>query len=183
MWASLGLTRVMFCVVGPFAIIVHEKLLTLNTSFFISNSKIFKWGIGIAVISPILANSMFLERIGFPTGFGTEERIINQAIQELNIEGELKQNQTAYFAHPYFAVPLNRDPFNSNEVMRIEYYSNAKSGDLIIWDGHFAPNEHNTPLENLMNDSLLTQLGSLKPTQVYKPLNDIPFDIYVFRKK
>jgi hypothetical protein len=145
--------------------------------------KTIKWWIIVAILSPLLASSMILERVGFPTGFGTEERIINQAIEELKLTNNLKEHETVYFAHPYFAVPLNRDPFNSEQSMRIEYYPDAKAGDWILWDGHFAPNEHETPLSKLINDTTLVQIGAIIPNRIYKPLNDIPFEIHVFRRK
>jgi hypothetical protein len=181
MWASLGLTRVMFCIVGPFVLIIYEyihpKLLLKGSA------KRWKWVAICAVLSPFLASSMVLEWFGFPTGFGTEERIINQAVSEMRITDELKPQEKVYFAHPYFAVALNRDPFDANEVLRIEYYNGSKSGEWIIWDGHFAPNEHNTALSSLMNDSLLIPVGVFFPQKDYRPLNNIPFEIHVFRRK
>jgi len=183
MWASLGLTRVMFCIVGPFVLIIHEKIFSTHGAIFSDGKKTLKWWGIVAILSPLLASSMILERVGFPTGFGTEERIINQAIEELRLTNNLKEHETVYFAHPYFAVPLNRDPFNSEQSMRIEYYPDAKSGDWILWDGHFAPNEHETPLSKLINDTTLIQIGAIIPNRIYKPLNDIPFEIHVFRRK
>ncbi|MFM7769252.1 MAG: hypothetical protein ACKO8Q_01705, partial [Bacteroidota bacterium] len=180
MWASLGLTRVMFCIVGPFVLLLYQEIAL--SKLIVTNNKWVKMkrvGIAIGLISPVIASSAFLGLLGFPTGFGTEEVVLQKALSKSNF---LQTESTAFYAHPYCATVLNRDPFDSKSCQRIENFLNAKPGDVIIWDGHFAPNEHRVNLSELQQDSSLIFLGMYAPNRAYKPLNGIPFEVYLFTK-
>jgi hypothetical protein len=59
----------------------------------------------------------------------------------------------------------------------------AQSGDLIVWDGHYGPNEEQTPIDEIEADSTLVFLKEFRPKKEYRPLNDLPFYVRLYRKK
>jgi hypothetical protein len=52
-----------------------------------------------------------------------------------------------------------------------------------VWDGHYGPNEEKTPIEVMNSDTTLVLLKEFRPEKDYRPLNDMPFYVRLYRKK
>ena len=180
MWASLGLTRVMFVVAGPMAI-----LATLQwNKFLIHRDEFFqrKWNrilIILTVVGALVSNAI-LQSV--PVRLGIEEELMQEAC-EWTINNGYYKGQRVYSGHAYTTIALNKDPFNSEEFLQLRVYQTAKSNELIYWEGHFGPNEEQVPLEVLDKDTSLVLLKEFWPEKEYRPLNDHPFHVRVYQKK
>lgn len=177
MWASLGLTRVMAVIMVPMALLATAGLNSimhkLNSS---AARKILLYSVMVvSVIVPFIVST-------FPVPLGPEEREHLRAVAFLQKDENLYRSKI-FAANPYMPLALKRDPYDRKSYQRIAEYSHAATGDIIIWDAHFAPNEEQVPLTTLTHDSSLVIIGHWVPIRPFKALNNYDFEIYAFRKR
>jgi len=183
MWASLGLLRVMFVVAAPMVLLA---LIELN-KFVDSRPLIGSWKT-INVIVVLLCgtafgtNTLILGAVGAPVEYGIEEAVLNEMKVWMKAEGVTTQG-CVFAGHSYVSLALDRDPFDYTKMNQLRSYKYAQIGDLIVWDGHYGPNEENTPIEMLERDTTLMFLKEFRPVKEYRPLNDMPFYVRLYRKK
>lgn len=93
------------------------------------------------------------------------------------VKNELKDHRTI-FAHPYFAITLNIDPFDDTRKMEWNksVFSGLKKGDLLIWDNYFALLEMKIKKEDL--DANL-ELESLFNSHSVEKGRESSFSIYL----
>jgi hypothetical protein len=183
MWASLGLLRVMFVVAVPMVLLA---LIELN-KFLDSRPLLGTWKT-INVIVVLLCgtafgtNTLILGAVGAPVEYGIEEAVLNEMKGWMKAEGVTTQG-CVFAGHSYVSLALDRDPFDYTKMNQLRSFKYAQKGDLIVWDGHYGPNEENTPIEILERDSTLMFLKEFRPAKEYRPLNDMPFYVRLYRKK
>ncbi|MFM2228660.1 MAG: hypothetical protein RL664_2003 [Bacteroidota bacterium] len=183
MWASLGLLRVMLVVAVPMVLLA---LIELN-KFLDSRPLLGTWKT-INVIVVLLCgtafgtNTLILGAVGAPVEYGIEEAVLNEMKGWMKAEGVTTQG-CVFAGHSYVSLALDRDPFDYTKMNQLRSFKYAQKGDLIVWDGHYGPNEENTPIEILERDSTLMFLKEFRPAKEYRPLNDMPFYVRLYRKK
>ena len=183
MWASLGLLRVMFVVAVPMVLLA---LIELN-KFLDSRPLIGSWKT-VNVIIVLLCgtafgtNTLILGAVGAPVEYGIEESVLNEMKGWMKAEGITTQG-CVFAGHSYVSLALDRDPFDYTKMNQLRSFKYAQKGDLIVWDGHYGPNEENTPIEMLERDTTLIFLKEFRPEREYRPLNDMPFYVRLYRKK
>ncbi len=183
MWASLGLLRVMFVVAVPMVLLA---LIELN-KFLDSRPLIGSWKT-INVIVVLLCgtafgtNTLILGAVGAPVEYGIEEAVLNEMKGWMKAEGVTTEG-CVFAGHSYVSLALDRDPFDYTKMNQLRSFKYAQKGDLIVWDGHYGPNEENTPIEMLERDTTLMFLKEFRPEKEYRPLNDMPFYVRLYRKK
>jgi len=183
MWASLGLLRVMFVVAAPMVLLA---LIELN-KFIDTKPKLGKWNsvhVIVFVICGIAigSNTLILGAFGAPVEYGVEEAVLDDMHAWMKAEG-ITTKGSVFAGHAYVTIALDIDPNDYSKTNRLRYYENAQSGDLIVWDGHYGPNEENTPVEEMNADKTLVLLKEFRPKKEYRPLNDMPFYVRLYRKK
>jgi len=89
-----------------------------------------------------------------------------------------------YFFYPYLAFALGIDPFDERRVRTLSRVKveDVEEGSVVVWDGHFAPNEAGVSLDSLMSSSGYRLLHSIKPEVAIRSLNNVPFEIHVFER-
>lgn len=183
MWASLGLLRVMFVVAVPMVLLA---LIELN-KFLDSRPLIGSWKT-INVIIVLLCgtafgtNTLILGAVGAPVEYGIEETVLNEMKGWMKKEGVTTEG-CVFAGHSYVSLALDRDPFDYTKMNQLRSFKYAQKGDLIVWDGHYGPNEENTPISLLEADTTLMFLKEFRPAKEYRPLNDMPFYVRLYRKK
>ncbi len=183
MWASLGLLRVMFVVAVPMVLLA---LIELN-KFLDSRPLIGSWKT-INVIIVLLCgtafgtNTLILGAVGAPVEYGIEETVLSEMKGWMKKEGVTTEG-CVFAGHSYVSLALDRDPFDYTKMNQLRSFKYAQKGDLIVWDGHYGPNEENTPLSMLEADTTLMFLKEFRPVKEYRPLNDMPFYVRLYRKK
>jgi len=127
-------------------------------------------------------NTLILGAVGAPVEYGIEETVLNEMKGWMKAEGVTTQG-CVFAGHSYVSLALDRDPFDYTKMNQLRSFKYAQKGDLIVWDGHYGPNEENTPIEMLERDSTLMFLKEFRPAKEYRPLNDMPFYVRLYRKK
>ena len=183
MWASLGLLRVMFVVAVPMVILA---LIELN-KFLDANPKLGKWNsvhilIFVLCGTAVGSNTLILGAFGAPVEYGIEEAVLDDMHAWMKAEG-VTTSGSVFAGHAYVTFALDIDPNDYSKANRLRFYEYAQSGDLIVWDGHYGPNEENTPIEKMNADTTLILLKEFRPKREYRPLNDMPFYVRLYRKK
>jgi hypothetical protein len=183
MWASLGLLRVMFVVAAPMVLLA---LIELN-KFIDKRPKLGNWktiNVFVFVLfgTAIGTNTLILGAVGAPVEYGIEETVLNEMKDWMKTE--MVTTEGCVFAgHSYVSLVLDRDPFDYTKMNQLRSFKYAQSGDLIVWDGHYGPNEEQTPIQEMEEDSTLELLKEFRPKEEYRPLNDMPFYVRLYRKK
>lgn len=183
MWASLGLVRVLFVVAVPLAIIAVKgwEHLEVRFSFWTNkrNQVIFLSSVAIAPF--IIRLFPFQEIQAFPK-LGTEEKVNRKLYDELQARYDMTTRKT-YTAHPYINLLLDIDPFDTITNDRLHNWHKAQKGDLVVWDGHFGPNEEQVFKEDIEKDSTFQFAFVVKPDKPFITLNHFWYEIRVYEKQ
>lgn len=178
MWNSLGLLRVLFVILVPMVLVAVYAFNVVSDKLTSERGRsIFLYTfLAITSIGPFL----FYE---FPIPAGIEEQVNKKAaayVQE-NVDVE---NSKFFSAHPYFNFSLGIDPWDRTRYQPLWDYKQARSGDYLVWDGHFGPNEHRLPLDTLLSDSTTYEMvQNWRPAKKFITLNGYPYEIVLFRKR
>lgn len=177
---SCGYIRVMAVLAPVFAIMA---LFGLNqiTKYISGYKRILFFvfiALNIIVYKPIKDN-----KHKYPLNIDEEQKVFVEVADWLK-KSEYNNNRKVYL-FPYLSVLLDIDPF---DVSQRKYFWDSKegsfeSGDILIWDAHFGPNESRTPLEKITNDSSFKLIKKFKADPPSKTVNDLDFEVYVFEKK
>lgn len=178
MMGSCGYIRVMV-VIAPIAAILSAFALDQLTKRTpkVFNSILLTVLCTIAVIEPIKYYNY-----KYPISISDEQELyveLNEWLQN----SEYKE-RTLVYMYPYLSMIADIDPWDRSEheelwASSLPFY---KKGDILVWDGHFGPNEAGIPLEQLKSDPNYKLIQEFKPSNRVETLNGFAFEIYVFEK-
>jgi hypothetical protein len=94
------------------------------------------------------------------------------------------EDRRKYFLFPFFNVIADIDPGDKERFIEIWSFDHhyAPVGSVVIWDGHFGPNEGQIPLEFLETHPDFKKIKSFYPNKPFKTLNDYDFEVHVFER-
>ena len=100
--------------------------------------------------------------------------------------GQLKEGsgRVACF-HPYITFAAGLDPYDSEETVGVDVSRTdlgLRTGDLLVWDAHFGPNEAGLPLYRLLTDPDLRFLELMVPEERMTVLGGYQFEAYLFSR-
>jgi len=181
---SLGLLRVLATGV-PLTIVFMLTILVRTISPWFTTWP-GQWAAG-------LASGVVFIRFAF-VGFDMQHHIPVKADDYqsfLNTVGEriveVKQaHQRVVFYHPYLAFRAELDPYDSTTAFHCRGLNmtpqdpGLSSGDLLVWDSHFGPNEGRTPLRGLLDHPGLRLVEAFTPRESMKVLGGYPFEVLLF---
>ncbi len=118
----------------------------------------------------------------YPLQISEEQKLFVQAnewLKKVDIE-----NRTLYFLYPYLNILADIDPWDTRRFVEIWgfHFDYADVGSMVIWDGHFGPNEGRIPLDSLRSHPDFTLRASFIPKVPFKTLNDYNFEIHIFER-
>lgn len=170
-WVDIKLMLLLIAVIGSFILVIPIYKLDRYKSI-------------------LLALLIFLPSIGFllytfhlPLPLNDEQQIMKQVALWLNKE-DLTHSRLYYF-YPYLSYILDKDPYNpfySEKLWKI-HRNFVPDGSIIIWDGHFGPNEMFTPLNSLKNNPNYRLLKAFIPNKSFTTENNSLFQVFIFQKK
>jgi hypothetical protein len=186
--ASLGLVRVMFVIAVPVALLALKAW----NSFKWSEIKLANQLFLLSTISAPFVMRLFpLQEIQIFPSLGVEEQVNVKALEVLEKQPQLAQAKV-YIGHPYMNIILERDPYNRNvsesmtsfnEKGELMYnYKLAKSGDLVIWDGHYGPNELHLPSDSLEQNHNFQFIQSVKADFPFITLGGKEYEIRIYKR-
>jgi hypothetical protein len=181
-YGSLGLIRVIAAVMpcaAYLALVAVNKISDVFGNFILLKTSVL---LSITILILVVP---FREK-HFPYRLEAEQLLTKDAG-----EWYVQQNFNAvdyYYLLPYFSITANIDPFAEQRKNPWRFNSDVEKGKItkgavIIWDGHFGPNELGIDLNALLNNPEFDLLKKLTPSVPFKTLNNYDFEIYVFRKK
>lgn len=183
MWASLGLIRVMMVITVPFAILAvmgWERL--ENAKPYYSQPKV-KWiFISLVIAAPFVMRLFSFQEIRVFPNMGSEEKVNRKLYTQLISTYEMDGKKT-FTAHPYINLLLDIDPFDTHINDRLHNWHKAQKGDIIVWDGHFGPNEEQVFKEDIEKDSTFQLVMVVDPDKPFLTLNKYWYNIRVYEKK
>ena len=183
MWASLGLIRVMFVICVPMALLAVKGWEHLSTKWKGLEQKWISYSFLILVlIAPFIMRLFQLQEIQILVPLGVEEQVNKKLENELRAQYDMKEHKT-FTAHPYLNLLLDIDPFDTAINDRLHQWRTAKSGDLVVWDGHFGPNEEQVFQQELDQDSTFQLAMVIEPDEPFYTLNNLLYTIRVYEKK
>jgi hypothetical protein len=183
MWASLGLLRVMFVICVPAALLIIKEIELLENRYSSFKSQNFKAVFWIHILAlPFIIRLFPLQEIEIFPPKGVEEKTVDEFITKFK-EVEVWDTCKLYTGHPYILFKLEKDPFDTMKSANLWDWKKAKKGDLIVWDGHFGPNEHKVPLKAIDSDRSFKLLLNVEPEIEFYTLNNSKFCVRLYQKQ
>ncbi|MFM7726240.1 MAG: hypothetical protein ACKO7B_06040, partial [Flavobacteriales bacterium] len=183
MWASLGLGRVMFVIAVPISLMAVKAVeWLLQRCSGRVQSALLVAVVSLTVAGPFVVRLYSFQEIMVFPALGEEEK--QNAIAANYLQANFDVDSTKFFtAHPYLNLLLDVDPFDTKKIENLDKVENALPGDVIVWDGHFGPNEMKLPKERLESDSTLELLEVIQPETIFYTLNNYQYEIRLYRKR
>ncbi len=182
-FSSLGLIRVMAGVM-PLGALISLRGFNFLFPFFqagkISRIKILFISLGCIALVCFFHNRSILR-------LNKEDVEIKKAADWIK-DSEFK-GRKIFYLHPYFSLALNLDRFDrksNGEIWALEPQhpeSGMSSGNVLLWDAHFGPNEGGVKLERLVNNSSFKLINKFVPEKEFTVLGGNNFEVYVFERK
>ena len=118
----------------------------------------------------------------YPIDISDEQKLFVEAAKWYNAQEY--EDRMKYFLYPYFNILTDIDPRDTDKFIQLWSFDAdyAPVGSIVIWDGHFGPNEGNVPLELLEAHPDFKKIKSFYPEKAFKTLNDYNFEIHVFER-
>jgi hypothetical protein len=125
----------------------------------------------------------------FPPRLDREQELLKETADWLKTTDYLENK--VYYLYPYLGLLLDVDVFDGEKVGELWGLYPAidawgidaiPDNTIVIWDGHFGPNECRIPLDTIMNDTNFKLLKAFKPREPFKTLGDYDYEVYVFQK-
>lgn len=179
MMGSCGLQRVMVVIIPSSAIMcawILEQGID-NLPEYLNKIKIWLFTF---VLLLVIAEPFNYAKGKYPLQVSDEQKLFTEFASWYKTQ-EFEQ-KTVYFFYPYLNVILDIDPYDSDSFIKLWSFDEswAPYGSIVIWDGHFGPNECNIQLDHLQNNPKFKPLKSFKPDVPFKTLNNYDFEIHVF---
>jgi hypothetical protein len=186
----------MAAVVGVFALATADtRLLQLHCVVFVGLAGVFlllklrRISVLVDRLPPILPIGVLLLcaampflQFRLPVPLNEEQVLMSETAEWLKTE-RLDQRRL-FFDYPFLAVALDLDFFDEQRRGRFSLVAGEQTeeGSVVVWDGHFGPNEAGVDLQGLLSHSGYRLLRSFKPPVEIKSLKDSSFEIHVFER-
>ncbi len=185
MMGSCGYIRVMV-VVAPLAAILgayaFQQIAQFIDQKYSKMARTITSGLLLVLIAHVLYVPYRYYIYKYPLTISEEQ----EQFEELNrwYQEQDYKDRTKLYLYPYFSIIADINPYNQDE--HLELWASSlqwtKKGDILIWDGHFGPNESGLPLDTLKANEEWQLIHSIIPKKTIKTLNDYNFEIHVFEK-
>lgn len=183
---SCGYVRVMTIVAPLIALLIVyaiEHILESMANLKSKNSYGLQIGFVVFMFLVQIITPIRYFRHRYPIPLSEEEEVFQEvALWYKNLE--VSGNATVYL-NTYFSVVGDVNPYDNTQHFQL-YASGIqwiKSGDIVIWDAHFCPNEGGVPKATFVGNPEYEYLKTFKPKERYITLNDYEYEVLVFRKR
>lgn len=182
---SCGYQRVLV-VIEPLAALIMafaaEMILNWLSALFVGWKQRIVTGGSLLLAALILYYPVKIFGHKYPIDISDEQKLFVEVADWYN-EQEY-EDRMKYFLYPYFNILADIDPKDHEHFIEMWSFDAryAPVGSIVIWDGHFGPNEGNVPLEMLEKHQDFIKIKSFYPEKPFKTLNDYDFEIHVFER-
>lgn len=182
---SCGYVRVMVVIAPLGAIMAAYSLFHMN-KWLLSQWKWTGFIMPLASIA-LIAHALFIPyhfyEYKYPLTITPEQEQYKKLYEEWYRYQDF-DDRTKLYLYPYFSILADINPYDQKEHLELWRSSLqwTKKGDILIWDGHFGPNEGQLPLDTLMSKPEWKHIHSIIPDPPMKTLNNYDFEVHVFEK-
>ncbi|MFT5725135.1 MAG: hypothetical protein ACI9JN_002258 [Bacteroidia bacterium] len=182
---SCGYARVLV-VIEPVAALVMlfaaEVILNWFLKIFRGTKQRIIWLMILLVTGYMVYEPIKIYGHKYPIDISDEQKLFVETAAWFNEQPY--EDRMKYFLYPYFNILTDIDPKDTEHFIEMWSFDirYAPVGSIVIWDGHFGPNEGNVPLELLQNHTDFVEIKSFYPDKAFKTLNDYNFEIHVFER-
>lgn len=182
---SCGYTRVLV-VIEPLAALIMamtaEVVLTWLMKIIQGWKQQIVWLVVLLITGYTIYEPIKIYGHKYPIDISDEQKLFVEAADWYNQQDY--DDRMKYFLYPYFNILTDIDPKDTDHFIEMWSFDHryAPVGSIVIWDGHFGPNEGNVPLELLQNHLDFVKIKSFYPEKAFKTLNDYNFEIHVFER-
>lgn len=175
---SLGLTRVMAGIVPLFALTAVYAINQIPGKNWIKHF--------VSIIAILSIVYIPFEKYHVPFQLDETGKLVKETSSWL-VDNGWTNNRLVFYYDPVFCHYLKLDPFNPEKAR--EQIANRENpaesvpvGAVVIWDGHFGPNEGGMPLEKLKDNPAFKQIYHVEPKHEITVLNGHKYEIFVFER-
>ncbi len=178
---SLGLFRVI-ATVGPLVAVVSAE----GVDRVLEKLKKPKWRAVLSAVIALVLIITLIDRIPLKVDFKEKELMAIEAADWVKENaGEVK----LFYQDPLLIFRMDIDPFDQDRSAKVwgmnkqHPSKNMKSGEIIIWDGHYCPVEAGMPKETNLNDPELELLKEFRSEPPLIIFGDREYELLVLRKR
>ena len=182
---SCGYTRVLV-VIEPLAAMIMammaEVVLQWLTKIITGRKQQIVWLSVLLITGYVVYEPIKIYGHKYPIDISDEQKLFVEAAEWYNQQDY--DDRMKYFLYPYFNILTDIDPKDTDHFIELWSFDHryAPVGSIVIWDGHFGPNEGNVPLKMLQEHPDFVEIKSFYPEKPFKTLNDYNFEIHVFER-
>ena len=179
---SLGLLRVIATVSPCVALLALYCIKWITKEIDYVKVEYLKY-VAVIGLGLIIVNKPFSQR-PYPIPQDRISFLIDEAIGWYH-DQNFKPGKISYL-HPYIEFKLGVDPYGKNVVRiwsldREDLTNGLSEGDMIVWDGHFGPNEGGQPFDKIYNNPSIEFINAFYPEKRINVLGDNDFEIYFLK--
>lgn len=179
---SLGLVRVMACIIPLVAIIAARGAHLLTD--IMPNKRIFQFLLPVLLVLIVTLTTLFGVKI--PVKAGRQEIVLGEAAEWVKRSEYFFSK--IYYYDLYFLHRLGVDPYDQERCFEKlpdnEFPGkDVPAGSIVQWDAHYGPNEGKMPLERLLENDQFRLLKVFKPAEPFEVLGGNEYAVYLFEKK
>lgn len=175
---SLGLTRVITCVLPLYAITALRGYNLIAETFPLPQA--VKYFLSVVAVVLIIIIPFRNKAILPPIKFDETEKMVERACQWIK-NNNLKKNKI-YFIHPLVPMFLDKNQFDEKQM---HYYfggvckaeDNVPEGGIIFWDSHFGNNEGHLKIQTLIEN------GQYKILKIFYPVINLPNGLGNYKRR
>jgi len=180
MMGSCGYSRVMIVISPLMALLSVYALNVLSKKFTAWRNYLMITLIALLLISA--NHSMRFVSRNMPYDISNEQKEFVKVAEWLKTYD--RGDNMVFFLYPYLNILADIDPYDKQhfEFLWSFDFDYSPVGSILIWDGHFGPNECRIPLNKLKDNPDFVLVKSFVPNKPFVTLNDYPFEIHVFKR-
>jgi len=161
LYGSYGLVRVLGAVIPMATLVVWVGISSIWVA--LKQYPTIAAGIVMIPLAFVVYDPFFQYEFPFP--LSTEQTGLKKAAKRFAIPDSI----TVFVQAASWHVYTESDPYDTFHARTLKEWGHipAKSGDWVVWDQHFGPQESQIPLERLKQDSSLIFLDSIGEKEYY----------------
>jgi hypothetical protein len=184
LFGALGMHRLIVCIVPLIVLIIIFGINHIDT--YAHKFNIQKVFLALLILWSVFFVNIVFKQYYWPLELRGESKSVSKAGNW--ISEHVAEKRKIIYSHPFVITAMSLNPYDSKkcaELFIVEDKAmpekNINTGDLVIWDSHYSPNECKLPLSNLLLNKSFKLLHKVEHASA--PLsNETLFEVYIFER-
>lgn len=180
MSGSLGLIRVMASIAPALALLAAYPIYRITQLSYLKHN-VVRLAVSFSAIFLMYKEARAMTNL--PTPLGQSQVVMQEAASWLQNELGIGKVYYSDAVFSYFAgETIDHDSPIGKSFDHAKNLDELNTGDIVVWDAHFSPNEGQLPLETLFKHNYYQKVKSFQPKEAFTVLGGHSYAIHIFQK-